>query len=158
MSIDERARLELYQRLAEVLGTPEADTMMSYLPPQGWGEIATKGDLALLRADFESLRREWHAELAVFRAEMRTEIAAVRSDVGSEIASVRSEIASVRLDLRSEIASVRSDLGSEIASVRSDIAEVRAEMHRSLRGVVLSLVAVMVALAAGQMAMLAALV
>jgi ribosomal protein L29 len=169
MSIDERARLVLYQRLAEVLGTPEADTMMSYLPPQGWGEIATKGDLALLRADFDSLRRELHAELAVVRAELRTEIAAVRSDLSAEIASVRleiaavrsdlsGEIAAVRSDLSGEIAAVRSDLSGEIAAVRSDIAEIRTEMHRSLRGVVLSLVAVMVALAAGQMAMLAALV
>lgn len=122
MSIDERARLSLYQRLEAVLGTPEADTMMSYLPPQGWGEVATKGDLALLRGDFDSLRREWHAELAVVRAEIRAEIAAVRSDLGAEIAGLR------------------------------------AELYRSQRGVVLTLVTVMVALAAGQMALVAAMV
>jgi hypothetical protein len=103
MSIDERARLSLYQRLGAVLGALEADTLMSYLPPQGWGEVATKGDLALLRADFDSFRREMRAELV------------------------------------------------------AELSAVRVELHRGQRGVVLSLVAVMVALAAGQMAILAAM-
>ena len=121
MSIDERARLSLYQRLESVLGAEEADTMMSYLPPQGWGEVATKGDLALLRGDFDSFHRAMHSEL------------------------------------RAQSAQLRVELGAEIADVRSEIGAVRIELHRGLRSFVLSLVAVMVALAAGQMALIAAI-
>lgn len=121
MSIDERARLSLYQRLESVLGAEEADTMMSYLPPQGWGEVATKGDLALLRGDFDSFHRGMHSEL------------------------------------RTQSAQLRVGLGAEIADVRSEIGAVRIELHRGLRSFVLSLVAVMVALAAGQMALIAAI-
>jgi hypothetical protein len=49
MTIDERQRHELYQRLDEVLGGEHADTMMGYLPPVGWADVATKRDLENLR-------------------------------------------------------------------------------------------------------------
>jgi hypothetical protein len=48
MAIDERARHRLYQRLEEVLGTEEATVLMEHLPPLGWGDVATKQDLAQL--------------------------------------------------------------------------------------------------------------
>jgi hypothetical protein len=37
MAVDERARHELHGRLAEVLAREEATTLMSLLPPVGWG-------------------------------------------------------------------------------------------------------------------------
>ncbi len=45
MTVDDRTRLNLHQRLTEVLGSEEADTLMSHLPPVTWQEVATKGDL-----------------------------------------------------------------------------------------------------------------
>jgi hypothetical protein len=65
MSVDERARHRLYLRLEEVLGSEEAGTLMNHLPPTGWGDVATKQDLAqgletlkhALRAEMESLAR-----------------------------------------------------------------------------------------------------
>lgn len=57
----ERARLDLYRRLEEVLGAVNAETLMSELPPSNWPDLVT--------------RQELRAELAEFRAEMRGEIA-----------------------------------------------------------------------------------
>jgi hypothetical protein len=48
MSVDERSRHQLYQRLQEVLGAEEAATLMEHLPPGGIGELATKSDLLAL--------------------------------------------------------------------------------------------------------------
>lgn len=45
MSVDHRARHELHARLDEVLGPEHADTLMSYLPPVGWPDVARKRDL-----------------------------------------------------------------------------------------------------------------
>ena len=45
MVIDERARHSLYQRLQEQLGMEATDTLMSYLPPVGWADVARQSDL-----------------------------------------------------------------------------------------------------------------
>jgi len=68
MAIDERSRHDLYQRLEQVLGTQQADTMMELLPPVGWADVATKQDLDLLRVvtkqDLESMGNQLRAEFA----------------------------------------------------------------------------------------------
>jgi hypothetical protein len=40
----------LYNRLQEVLGNEHADTLMSYLPPEPWADLARKSDIAGLEA------------------------------------------------------------------------------------------------------------
>ena len=45
MSLDERARHELYEQLDRTIGTESADTLMAHLPPVGWADVATKQDL-----------------------------------------------------------------------------------------------------------------
>ncbi|MEX2620768.1 MAG: hypothetical protein WD250_11175 [Egibacteraceae bacterium] len=54
MARDERARHELCTRLEETLGSVPAETLIGYLPPVGWADVATKHDLHQLeeRLDF----------------------------------------------------------------------------------------------------------
>lgn len=54
MSVDERRRLHLYEAARERLGNEAADTLMELLPPMDPSELATKGDLAVLRAELRS--------------------------------------------------------------------------------------------------------
>ncbi|MGH9112964.1 MAG: hypothetical protein ACRDZN_11820 [Acidimicrobiales bacterium] len=53
MTIDEQSRHQLFERLDAVLGRDEAATLMSYLPPVGWADVATKHDIAGLRHEFD---------------------------------------------------------------------------------------------------------
>ncbi len=53
MSIDEQSRHQLFERLDAVLGRDEAATLMSYLPPVGWADVATKHDIAGLRHELD---------------------------------------------------------------------------------------------------------
>ena len=48
MSVDERARHQLFVKLEEVIGPDSATTLMEHLPPGGYTELATKQDLAAL--------------------------------------------------------------------------------------------------------------
>ena len=54
MATDERARAELFERLDGTLGPDAADTLMGHLPPAGWADVATKQDLAQLKAELEA--------------------------------------------------------------------------------------------------------
>ena len=45
MSIDDRSRHELFQRLDDALGPKAAEVLMAHLPPVGWADVATKSDL-----------------------------------------------------------------------------------------------------------------
>jgi len=64
MAIDERSRHSLFQRLEGVLGPIEAETLMSYLPPVGWADVATKQDLISLENRLENrLMTAFHQEM-----------------------------------------------------------------------------------------------
>jgi len=61
MAVDERARQQLYRKLEEVLGQREASTLMERLPAEGFGQLATKQDLAqTVEAAKQELRAEIH--------------------------------------------------------------------------------------------------
>ncbi|MBW3604875.1 MAG: hypothetical protein KY460_08190, partial [Actinobacteria bacterium] len=45
MTADARARHELHRRLDNVLGPDPAATLMSHLPPTGWGDVVTRAYL-----------------------------------------------------------------------------------------------------------------
>ena len=47
MTIDERARHELFLAAEQSLGRHQTETLMELLPPVGWADVATKQDLRL---------------------------------------------------------------------------------------------------------------
>ena len=63
MAVDERSRHRLYRKLEELLGAEEAGTLMDHLPPGGFGSLATKVDIHVLRADLESLEHRLTARM-----------------------------------------------------------------------------------------------
>lgn len=68
----EQRRARLRQRLADVLGEEEADTLMAQHPPVDWSQLATKDDLAQLRIQ---LRAEMQSEVATLHRDMTAEMA-----------------------------------------------------------------------------------
>lgn len=82
MTISERSRHDLYERLVEVLGPDDAATLMEHLPPVGWADVATKRDLDHLA---EQVRSEMQAGFADLRVELHRELAVLRSDAGRQL-------------------------------------------------------------------------
>jgi hypothetical protein len=58
----------------QIFGDEEAATLMEYLPPVGWADVATKHDLAQLEtrldARIDGLRAELKADMTTLRAEL----------------------------------------------------------------------------------------
>jgi hypothetical protein len=109
--IDERARHELYRAVEELLGTRIADTLMALLPPVGWADVATKGDLLQLEARFDA---RLDAQFA--RAEGRTD-----ARFGAVDARFRA------LDVRFEAIDAR------FSRMDARFAQLESQLDRSLR-------------------------
>lgn len=61
MTIDEHLRLSIHNKLTELLGSDEADALMSRMIPVPCNDVATKDDLRVLSAE---LRTEIHQGFA----------------------------------------------------------------------------------------------
>jgi len=58
MSVSEFQRHQVFQWSEEAMGPEKAAIMMDLLPPVGWGDIATRGDLEVVRAEIRSANAE----------------------------------------------------------------------------------------------------
>jgi hypothetical protein len=126
MAVEERSRRELQEALMDTIGPEHTDTLLSYLPPTGWADVATTRDL-------DAMRAELRGEISELRAEVRSEVSAVRG----EVSAVRGEVS----ELRGEISGLRADMNTLAATVRG-------EMHHELRVQFYSLAALMAAMLA----------
>lgn len=59
MPVTEAERHRLYESLKASLGDAEAETFMNLMPPADWTNLATKQDLAGLRADLQKTLGTW---------------------------------------------------------------------------------------------------
>ena len=82
MSVDERSRLQLAEALKRTLGDDEGITLMELLPPVGWADVATKHDLLMVDARFDSLevRLDARFELSEGRMDARFQRLEARFD------------------------------------------------------------------------------
>ena len=86
MSVDERTPHAIHGRFEELLGPELAGAFMSYLPPVGWADVATKRDLDALEARFDAAI---HREVGGLRTEMTDRIdRAIRLNVFTNIATM----------------------------------------------------------------------
>ena len=58
MAVNESDRLEMHLGLRRVHGDKVAETIMEHLPPTGWGDVARKHDVLVLKEDLGRLRDE----------------------------------------------------------------------------------------------------
>ena len=93
MAVEERQRHDLHARLEQVLGPEEASTLMSYLPPVGWADVATKRDLDhfadRLRIEF---RDALHEEATSVRRDLNVRIDKLEDKLSGRIDGVDGRI------------------------------------------------------------------
>ena len=76
----------------------------------------------------------------------KADMATVRADMATEFAAVRADMATGFAEVRGEIAASRSDMQTTFAEVRGEIATSKSEILRWVFGMVLGLAGLMVAL------------
>ena len=75
MATNEQERLEFFEFVRGEWGVERAAQLMELLPPVGMSELATKTDVADVRAEVAELRGDLRTEMADLRTELGTEMA-----------------------------------------------------------------------------------
>jgi hypothetical protein len=78
MPVTEHERHQLFSWFEEHMGSERAATLMTLLPPVGWGDVATRRDLELLRQEVRDVEQRLNAsidlkldaKLGLFRSEL----------------------------------------------------------------------------------------
>jgi hypothetical protein len=127
-SSEEIVRHELHERLTEVVGHHGAAYLMARVPPMEWDHLASKDDVADLKADMADMRTELKADMADMRTELKADMADMRTELKADMADLRTE-------LKAEIADVRAGLGAEIKDLRKDTVHEFAMVRTEMTGV-----------------------
>ena len=89
MAMSDRQLTTLYDQLADTIGTEAASTLMELLPPNGWGQVATKDDI---RASEELLRRDLSASENLLRGELKATEGRLTVEIASSESRQRARI------------------------------------------------------------------
>jgi hypothetical protein len=87
----EAARHARYARLGEVLGEEHADTLMTSLPMETAGRLATKDDIDRLEQRFERLEVRLDARMQHFEERMDARFTEFAAEIRADIREMRQE-------------------------------------------------------------------
>lgn len=132
MATTQAQRASLFNTLAELMGTEDAETLMQQLPPGSWDTMATKDDLQVLGA---TLATTFTAALAEFRVEVTNAFAELRVDVANGFAEAAKE--------RAEIIKAFSDRHSELVKSQA------RHLYITVSTICLATISIWIALLAG---------
>ena len=121
----------LYDALTGInIPKDQAREVVEALDQKMTNEVATKSDIALVRAEISALRTEMHAEIVALRSEMHAEIAALRAEMKAEVAALRAEMKAEIAELRQEMKSLENrlliKLGALIVIMLGVLPEIRS--------------------------------
>ena len=83
--------------------------------------LATKADVAAVKADVDALRQETKAAIETLRQETRADIETLRQETRADIARVEAGIEALRQETRAGIEAVRHETSAAISAVKADL-------------------------------------
>jgi len=155
VSITEAERNEIFESFKSQYGERIASNLMSMLPPVGWADVATKSDLhtveVALRSDLNAFEVALRSDLNALDVALRSEIHRVESKFDQRFTRLESDLDQrfARFDQRM----TQLESGFDQRLTRTDaamfvgFADLRSEMHHSVRNQTWALVAWSTALA-----------
>ena len=115
MPPSEAERLTLHQTLRGLMPEAVADTLMSYLPPAGWSDVARTSDIVALREatkhDIDELRTATKHDIDELRTATKHDIDELRTDTKHQIdqlgAATKHDIDELRTATKHDIDDLR---------------------------------------------------
>lgn len=99
MATTQAQRASLFNTLAELMGTEDAETLMQQLPPGSWDSMATKDDLKVLGATFAVALAEFRVEVTNALADTRVEVTDAFAEFRVEVTNALAEAAKERAEI-----------------------------------------------------------
>ena len=79
---------------------PQAEAITDTIRAAFTDSVATKADIAELRADMAALRTELKGDMAELRTELKGDIAELRTELKGDIAGLRTDMAGLRTEIQ----------------------------------------------------------
>ena len=133
MSVSDTRRMEMYETLIDRLGGEPAATLMEFLPPGGWENVATKIDtgFAELRGEMETGFTAVHSRIDGLDSRIDTldsRIDGLDSKIDTGLAAVHSRIDT----LDGRIDGLDSKIDSTVTGLRGEFALAMARQTRTI--------------------------
>ena len=117
MALTHSQRTSMFRTLAEVMGQPDAETLMDHLPPSGWDNVATKDDLRAGLAEINATLAAGLAQAAVERAETKETVTAGLAQAAVERAQIKETVTAGLAQAAVERAEIRAEAALERAEI-----------------------------------------
>ena len=111
MSVSDTRRMEMYETLIDRLGGEPAATLMEFLPPGGWENVATKDDLRLVKEDLRLVKED----LRLVDERLTGKIDGLDSKIDTGLTAVHNKIDGLDSKIDSKIDSTVTGLRGEFA-------------------------------------------
>ena len=92
MTVDESARLEVFEAFRESHGERIASALIQMLPPAGVPDLATKDDVALVRRDLEAFEQRIDDRMQAFEEHVRLRLAASEDRTAAKISGLEATL------------------------------------------------------------------
>jgi hypothetical protein len=141
MSMDERARHELHEKLTEILGAERTATLMAMLPTDGFQDVTRRADLERVeaslqaqidqvRADVDALRRETERRFDQMDARFDHLVARPEMDARFHQTGARFD----QMDARFDHLVARPEMDARFDRMEALIGEAKGELMAVFRG------------------------
>lgn len=115
MAIDESARHRLHDKLEQALGVEEAGTLMAYLPPVGWADVATKRDLDIHAG---LMKRDLDAHAQLMKGELDAHAQLMKRDLDAHARLMKRDMAAYAEINQAEHEALKQEL---LATFRAEV-------------------------------------
>ena len=134
MSVSDTRRMEMYETLIDRLGGEPAATLMEFLPPGGWENVATKDDLRLLKEDSRLVDERLTSKIDGLDSKIDTGLTAVHSKIDTGLTAVHNKIDGLDNKIDTGLTAVHSKIDTGLTAVHSRIDGLDSKIDTGLTG------------------------